>query len=138
MLYPIEYDTDGETIIASLPDMPGVHDEGASKEEARSRLLGAALAMLQAMMDDNEDIPDPSPATGREVLTLPSQVWTKVLLYRAMREKGWKRADLARAMGGDQKAAYRLLDLHHASRWDQVDAAFRALGKVLVPQTKIA
>lgn len=74
MLYPIEYDTDGETIIASLPDLPGVHDEGASKEEARSRLLGAALAMLQAMMDDNEDIPDPSPAVGREVLPLPSQV----------------------------------------------------------------
>lgn len=51
-----------------------------------------------------------------------------------MREKGWKRADLARAIGGGQKAAHRLLDLHHASRWDQVDAAFRALGKVLVPQ----
>ncbi|HEV7369205.1 type II toxin-antitoxin system HicB family antitoxin [Arenibaculum sp.] len=134
MFYPVEFDEGGDTVIAFLPDLPGVHDEGATREEAMKRLLGAALAMIQSHIDDLEDIPDPSPAADRPTLTLPSQVWTKVLLYRAFREKGWRKADLARAIGSDQKAADRLLSISHASRWDQVDQAFAALGMTFVPE----
>jgi antitoxin HicB len=131
MRYPVDFDEEGPTIIASLPDLPGVHDEGATREEALERLRGAALAMIQSMIDDREDVPDPSSANGRPTLMLPSQAWTKVLLYRAMQEKGWRRADLARAIGGDQKQANRLLDLFHASRPDQLDSALAVLGKRL-------
>lgn len=138
MLYPVEFDEEGGTVIASLVDIPGVHDEGSTREEAMERLLGATLAMIQSLIHDREPVPDPSPAEGRPVLTLPSQAWTKVLLYRAMQERGYRRADLARALGIDPKSVDRLLSVAHASRWNQIDDAFRALGCLFVPAVRTA
>jgi len=139
MFYAVEYDATGPTVIAHLPDLPGTHDEGATREEALERLRGAAIVMLQSLIDDREDIPDPSPPNGRPVLSLPSVVWAKVLLYRSMQEKGWRKADMARAIAkGGQKAADRLLNLSHASKPDQIDAAFAALGLGLVPEVQRA
>jgi antitoxin HicB len=138
MNYPVEFDEEGTTVIASLPDLPGTYDEGGSREEAMERIRGAALAMIQSLIDDRDDVPDPSPADGRPVLILPSQAWTKVLLYRSLRAKGWRKADLAKELKADQKAMDRLFKLSHASRWDQIDEAFAALGKRFVPDVREA
>lgn len=139
MLYPVVFESDeAGGIIASAPDVPGTHDCGSDAAEAKARLAGAVLALLQSMMDDREAIPDPSPADGRAVIALPSQAWTKVLLYRALRERDWRKADLARALDTDQKTVDRLLSLSHASRPHQIDQAFAALGKVLIPTLKDA
>jgi antitoxin HicB len=54
-----------------------------------------------------------------------------VLLYRAMRERGVRKADLARRLGWHGPQIDRLLDLNHASRLDQIEAALAALGKRL-------
>ncbi|CAK0745418.1 antitoxin HicB [uncultured Gammaproteobacteria bacterium] len=136
MFYPVVFDEEGPTVIASLPDLPGTHDEGASRTEALERLCDAALVMIQSLIDDREEVPEPSPAEGRPLLALPSQVWTKVLLYQTLRRKQWRKADLARALGIDQKGADRLLNLCHASRSHQIDAAFKALGTNLVPAVR--
>lgn len=134
LIYPVVYEDDGAGgVIVSVVDLPGTHDCGATREEAVDRIRGAALAMIQSLMDDRLDVPDPTPADGRPVVVLPSQAWTKVLLYRALRAKGWRKADLAKAIGADQKAVDRLFRLSHASRWEQVDEAARALGVVLIP-----
>jgi len=138
MFYPVEFENDEGVVIATAPDLPGTHDCGATREEALIHLRGAALAIIQSLIDDKEPIPDPSPPKGRAVIALPSQAWTKVLLYRALREKGWRKADLARALKLDQKAVDRLLSVNHASRWEQVDEAFRALGKAFVPDIRDA
>lgn len=134
VIYPVIYEDDGAGgVIVVVVDLPGTHDCGATREEAVERVRGAALAIIQSLMDDRRDVPDPTPPAGRPVVVLPSQAWTKVLLYRALRAKGWRKADLAKAIGADQKAVDRLFRLSHASRWDQVDEAARALGMVLVP-----
>jgi antitoxin HicB len=88
-------------------------------------------------MNDRENIPDPSPAEGRPLLALPSQVWTKVLLYRELGREGRRKADLARMLGIDQKGVDRLFKLSHCSRWDQVEAAFLALGVRLIPDVRV-
>jgi antitoxin HicB len=136
MFYPVEFEDDEGMVIVTIPDLPGTHDCGVSREEAMVRVRGAALAIIQSLIDDRQDIPDPSPLEGRPIIALPSQAWTKVLLYRALRESDWRKADLARALGVDQKSVDRLLNLHHASRWDQVDDAFRAMGKAFVPEMR--
>ena len=136
MFYPVVFEEGGPTVIASLPDLPGVHDEGASREEAMERVRGAAVAIIQSLMNDREEVPDPSPAAGRQLVALPSQVWTKVLLYRELRHKGQRKADLARALKIDQKGVDRLFKLTHPSRWDQMEAAFAALGTRLVPDVR--
>jgi len=133
MLYPVVFDETGPTVIASLPDLPGVHDEGETRDEAIKRVRVAAVSVIQSLINDREEVPEPSAADGRPLVALPSQVWSKVLLYRALREKGQRKADLARALKIDQKGVDRLFKLTHPSRWDQMEAAFGALGTQLVP-----
>jgi antitoxin HicB len=87
--------------------------------------------VLTARIDDREDIPSPSPAAGRPCAALPALTAAKVLLYRAMREAGVRKADLARRLGWHGPQIDRLLDLNHASRLDQIEAALAALGKRL-------
>ena len=45
-----------------------------------------------------------------------------------MRARGWRKADLARALGIDPRMVDRLLDLRHRSTVTQLDQALRACG----------
>jgi antitoxin HicB len=46
-----------------------------------------------------------------------------------MRERGWRKADLARALNIDPRQVDRLLDLRHASTVKQLEQALAACGK---------
>lgn len=48
-----------------------------------------------------------------------------------MREEGIAKSDLARRLGWHTPQVDRLLDLAHASRLDQIEAAFQALKRTL-------
>jgi len=48
----------------------------------------------------------------------------KLSLHMGLRGKGWRKADLSRAMSVDQKSVDRLLDLNHSSRLEQLESAF--------------
>ncbi len=48
-----------------------------------------------------------------------------------MREEGLGKAELARRLGRHLPQVDRILDLGHASRLDQVEAALHALGREL-------
>ncbi|MDE1150662.1 MAG: type II toxin-antitoxin system HicB family antitoxin [Azospirillaceae bacterium] len=128
MRFPIVIEEEGGVHIASVPDLPGVHDQGDSMDEAVARLSDAAVVMIGEMIEDGDDIPDPSPVNDGKSIVIPSLVWAKVLLYRAMKAKGWRRADLQRAMDVDKTTVARLLNVHHASRMDQIDQALAVLG----------
>jgi antitoxin HicB len=52
-------------------------------------------------------------------------------LYTAFRASGMKKAELARRIGISKTNIERLFDLDHSSRLDQIEAAFRAIGKKL-------
>ena len=70
------------------------------------------------------------PAPGPTV-ALPALSVAKIGLYRAMREEGLGKAELARRLGRHLPQVDRILDLGHASRLDQVEAALHALGREL-------
>lgn len=53
----------------------------------------------------------------------------KISVYRAMRERGWRKADLARAMALNPRQIDRLLDLRHSSTVAQLEDALKACGK---------
>jgi antitoxin HicB len=55
----------------------------------------------------------------------------KLGVYQAMTEQGVRKAELARRLGWHMPQVDRLLDLRHASRLDQIEAAARALGRVV-------
>ena len=55
----------------------------------------------------------------------------KLGVYQAMTEQGVRKAELARRLGWHLPQVDRLLDLSHASRLDQIEAAARALGRLV-------
>jgi len=53
----------------------------------------------------------------------------KLAVYNAMRQRGWRKADLARATGMDPRQVDRLLDLRHRSTVAQLEQALAACGR---------
>ena len=85
-------------------------------------------------MHDRQDVP--SPAEDRylamfadQCVALPALTVLKIGLYQALRQSDMTRADLARALGWHREQVDRLFRLDHASRIDQIEAAFAKLGK---------
>ncbi len=62
-------------------------------------------------------------------VTLPALTEAKLALYGAMRAQRVGKAELARRLNCHLPQVDRLLDLLHSSRIDQLEAAFRVLGK---------
>jgi antitoxin HicB len=70
---------------------------------------------------------------------LPSVVASaKAELYSALRSAGVRKAELARRMGIHKQQVERLLDIDHASRIEQLEAAFAALRMRLVIEIQSA
>ena len=53
----------------------------------------------------------------------------KLALYAEMTTQGVRKSELARRLGWRPPQVDRLFDLRHASRFDQIEAAARALGR---------
>jgi antitoxin HicB len=132
LAYPVDLqpDTNG-TLLVTFPEFVEAVTYGDDESDALLRAEGALETVLAARIDDREDIPLPSPPAGRPCVVLPALTAAKVLLYRAMREAGVRKADLARRLGWHGPQIDRLLDLNHASRLDQIEAALAVLGKRL-------
>ena len=133
MKYPVVlHKDDNYTVLVSFPDFPEAHTYGADKTEALRRAVDCLESALMLYMDDRRKIPTPSRIKKRAYyLTLPVLMEAKVALYQAMDEAGVRKADLARRLGCHMPQVDRLLDLNHASRLDQLEAAFTALNKRL-------
>ena len=132
--YPVKLEREGRRILVSFPDVPGVHTFGANREEALARAVDALETMFAGIISDREEIPLHSAVTGRSFIELPALTEAKILLYRRMRGLGVGKAELARRLGWHMPQVDRLLDLRHASRLDQLEQAFRVLGRQLTIQ----
>ena len=131
LAYPVKLTQDGDTVLAGFPDFPEATTFGDDRAEALVRAVDCLATIIGAYMDDGQDVPEPSPARNLPTVTLPTLDAAKVHLYRTMREQGVGKTQLARLMGSHLRQVDRLLDLKHASRFDQVDSALAALGKRL-------
>lgn len=130
MEYPVvlETDTDG-SILVSFPDVPEARTFGTDRDEAIARAVDALETALGIYVDDGEPIPAPSrPRRGQPTVHPSALVRIKLGIYSAMRDQGVRKTDLARRLGWHLPQVDRLLDLGHASRLDQVEAAIHALG----------
>jgi len=115
-----------------FPDVPGVQTFGDDEQEALGRAVDALESMFMVLIQDRENIPRPrAPKRGEKTITLPALTVAKLELYQAMRAAGVGKAELARRLNCHLPQIDRLLDLAHASRLDQLEQAFAALGKRL-------
>ena len=67
---------------------------------------------------------------------MPALTAAKALLYRAMRERAVSKSELGRRLGVHLPQIDRLLDVRHASRLSQIEAALAALGLELVVEVR--
>ena len=82
-------------------------------------------------MEDRRAIPIPSAVKRGPHIALPALSESKLALYSAMRAGRITKTELAKRLDCHLPQIDRLLDLCHGSRLDQLEAAFRALGKQL-------
>lgn len=121
--YPVILEPDGGTIMVTFPDFPEAVTFGEDEADALARAADALETTLIGYIGDRRDIPAPSPAEGRPIVAPGLLASLKLAIYAAMRERGWRKADLARAMATDPRQVDRLLDLRYASTVAQLEQA---------------
>jgi antitoxin HicB len=142
--YPVQLDPEPEGgFTVSFPDFFfASHSGGYSCGDTREEALAQAADLLETIvanhLAEGWEVPLPSAARGRPLVALDPLVAVKVELCRAMRAAGITKAELARRLGIAPQQAQRLFDPHHASRIDQLAAAFAALGRRLVITSQAA
>jgi antitoxin HicB len=114
-------------------DVPEAITEGDTSEEALLRAEDALESALAMYIAAKEPLPVPSPAAAGEALVpLSALGMAKTGLYQAMREQGVGNAELARRLRWHLAQVSRVLDLRHASKMEQVEAALAAIGLRLI------
>ena len=125
----IEPDDNG-TLLVTCPALPEVATFGDDAADATRRAVGAIEEAIAARLADGEDVPE-GHQRGPRLVRLPALTVLKVELYRQLREAGITRAELARRLGWKRELVDRLFRLDHASRLQQLEAAFAALGQAV-------
>lgn len=128
--YPVILTPDDGTMLVTFPDVPEAITFGADTDEALLQAVDALESALSFYVDDRKALPIPSRAKRGQHTVRPSVLeCAKLGVYQAMTEQGIKKAELARRLGWHMPQVDRLFDLKHASRFDQLEAAARALGR---------
>lgn len=128
--YPVDLTPDdNDTVLVTFPDVPEAITFGDDIDEALLRAVDALESALSFYVDARQALPVPSLAEGRPTVRPTAMECLKLGIYQAMMEQGVRKAELARRLGWHMPQVDRLLDLNHASRLDQIEAAARALGK---------
>ena len=123
-----EYDG---TLLVTCPKLPEVTSFGTTRNEAMAHGGLAIEEAIAARMAHWRDVPPGDSPVGADVVELPLLASVKLLLYRQCRASDVTRAELARRLGWHREQVDRLFRLEHASRLDQIEAAFRALGRAV-------
>jgi antitoxin HicB len=130
--YPVILTPDDGTVLVTFPDVPEAITFGADEDEALLQAVDALESALAFYVGDRKPLPLPSKPKRGQATVRPSPLeCTKLGVYQAMVTQGVKKAELARRLGWHVPQVDRLFDLKHASRFDQLEAAARALGRTI-------
>lgn len=127
--YPIVLTPDDNgTILVTFPDFPEAATFGDDREEAIARAADALETVIDAYIKDRQTVPAPSATKADATVALPPLVAAKVQLHNEMRRQKIGKTALAQRMNVHLPQVDRLLNVHHASTVQQLDAAAKALG----------
>jgi len=121
---------DNGTFLVTCPSLPEVTTFGENEDDAIHHAVGAIEEAIAARMADGQDVPE-GLRRGPHLVRLPALTVLKVELYRRLRDAGITRAELARRLGWKRESVDRLFRLDHASRLEQIEAAFAELGQAV-------
>ncbi len=112
--------------VITFPDWDWGVTQGEHEADARD--------MIAHSIRHRKPVPAPSQPRGRKyrMIELPAMVALKTELYIAFKESGLTKTSLAAKLGIPKTTVDRLFDFKNHTRLDQIEAAFRVLGKELM------
>lgn len=122
---------EGGGLLIEFPDWwGGIVTDGADIGEALANAKDCLETVIAHSIAKREDIPFPSPARGRRLVSPESRLALKAGVWAAMREQGVTFEELARRLGlASAEKAEQLVDPRRRTRQELLDAAAAALGK---------
>jgi antitoxin HicB len=132
--YPARFRRDerGRPVVSFL-DFPHAHTDGKDHHEAMEEAIDCLGSVIAGLIADRQPIPRPSsPKRGHHLVPVPFWIAGKLALYLAVRETGSTNSALARRLGVSETVVRRMLDPHHDTRPEKLQAALEALGKRMV------
>jgi antitoxin HicB len=137
--YPVNISSDEDgRILATIPDFPATHTDGATRAEALTEAADALGEAIARCIAHREDIPFPSPARGRPTVTPPARLAMKAAIYTLMRKDRVSQAELARRMKLVETEIRRMLDPKHGTGVDRLEAGLAALNRKFTIQVSDA
>ena len=136
--YPIKLEPDDDTLLVTCPLLPEVTSFGDDEADALDHARDAVEEALAARIHGGKEIPAPPARPRGRAVRLPALSALKLELYWALGEAGITRAELARRLRWNRESVDRLFRLDHASRLNQLEAAFAALGRRIDVSTEKA
>ena len=131
--YPIRLERDdNKTILVSFPDFPEAHTFGDDEADALARAEDALATAIDGYIKDRRDIPLPSAIATKYRVTMPALMEAKAFLYETMRRSKVNKSELAKRLDWHLPQVDRLLEMTHGSKLEQLESAFKAMGKRLV------
>ena len=131
--YPAELQKDdNDTWLVTFPDFKDAVTFGETREEALAHAVEALETVIISRLKHKLDIPAPSVARGRPLVSIPPLTAAKALLYKELREQKVSIRQLARKLHCEYPVAHRLLDVSRKTQVDEIAKAFRALGKRVI------
>ena len=128
--YPVTITKDGIHFLVTFKDIPEAITFGKNKEQALEKAVEALETGLSFYIESRKPLPKPSkPKRGQKLITPTALECAKLGIYKVMMDQGIKKAELARRLGWHTPQVDRLFDLHHTSRFDQIEAAAAVLDR---------
>jgi antitoxin HicB len=128
-----EPDLEAGRYVVTFPDFGYGVTQGETNEEALEMAQDLLMLTIGDHIREGKPLPVPTRRRGSKYrpVPLPFLQSAKVELYTAFISSGLKKAEFARRIGIPKTRIDRLFSLRHHSRFDQIEAAFAALGKRL-------
>jgi antitoxin HicB len=117
--------------VVTFPDLEHGATQGETLEEAVDMAGDLLRCIVGELMKRGDALPHPTKRRGKKyrLISLPALQSAKTEFYSAFRASRIKKSELARRIGIPKTNVERIFDLDHASRLDQIEAAFLAIGK---------
>jgi antitoxin HicB len=135
MKYPALFEPAAEGgFVITFPDWDWGVTQGEDESDAFDMARDALVTMIAHSIRHGKPVPSPSHPRGRKLrmIDLPASMALKTELYIAFQASGLRKTELARRLEIPKTNVDRLFDIRRHTRLDQLEAAFRALGKELL------
>lgn len=129
--YRYEVERDGDRLLVHFPEVPGAATEVEPGEALEPMARDCLVAALGGYVELRRPIPSSGKVGGRATITLDITTSAKLALASIMAERGVSNVSLGAALGVDEKAVRRLLDLDHPSRMDRLEQALALFNREL-------